>query len=105
MIGVSLRIKLLGNNGVAVFRKPMISLVPVRSYLRIGLDSFLRCFDQRLASKILHHDQLDVLRTTQRINLNGNDTRRFIRSTTSFASFIWSSKVRVIYLHYLRKQI
>ena len=46
---IKLRIKLFGNNGVAVFRKPMISLVPVRSYLRIGLDSFLCYFDQRLA--------------------------------------------------------
>ena len=67
MIGVSLRVELLGNNVVAVFRKPMISLVPVRSHLRIGLDRFLRRFDQRLAPKILHHDQLDVLRTTQGI--------------------------------------
>ena len=103
MIGVSIRIELLGNNGVAVFRKPMISLIPVRSYLRIWLDSFLRCFDQRLAFEDSPPRSAEVLRTTQRIDLNGNDTRPFIRSTTSFASFIRRSKVRVIDLHYLRK--
>ena len=105
MIGVPLRVEILRNNSVAVFRKPMISLVPVRSQLRIGLDSFPRRFNQRLASKVLHHYQPDILRTAPVIDLNGDNSRRFIRSTPSLASLIRGSKVRVIYLHYLRKQI